>query len=184
MPPSQPSAPKRAAQARPRRTKIVATLGPATSAPERIEALMQAGVDVVRLNFSHGTTPSTPPSTPGPRDGRGARPPRSDHAGSPGPEDPRRRARGRRAHHARGRRGDTITAEPTWSAAGLVSTTYAHLPEDVRPGDRILLDDGLLELRVLASEPPGVRAVVVHGGPLGEHKGINLPGVAVGARRR
>src|SRR5207302_11006970 len=76
----------------------------------------------------------------------------------------------------------TITAEPdAVGHDGLISTTYAHLPYDVRPGDRILLDDGMLELRVLANDSPLVRARVVHGGPLGEHKGINLPVVAVSA---
>jgi pyruvate kinase len=183
MPPSQGSGPPRAVQARPRRTKIVATLGPASSAPERIEALLRAGVDIVRLNFSHG-----------------------DHA-----EHAVLHARVRAAAEALGRpvaimqdlQGPkirigpleggkpltledgaelTITAEPdVVGRPGLVSTTYAHLPADVRAGDRILLDDGLLELRVLASEPPRVRTVVVHGGLLDEHKGINLPGVSVSA---
>jgi pyruvate kinase len=183
MPPNEDARPPRPAQTQPRRTKIVATLGPATSAPERIDALLRAGVDVVRLNFSHG-----------------------DHA-----EHAALHARVRAAAAALGRPvaimqdlqgpkirigalegGDpiplddgselTITAEPgVVGRSGLVSTTYAHLAEDLHPGDRLLLDDGLLELRVLASEPPAVRTVVVHGGLLGEHKGINLPGVAISA---
>lgn len=74
----------------------------------------------------------------------------------------------------------TLTTEPTLGTADRVSVTYPHLPEDVKPGDRILLDDGLLELRVLTTD--GVRHVeteVVVGGWLGQHKGINLPGVAL-----
>jgi pyruvate kinase len=65
--------------------------------------------------------------------------------------------------------------------AGMVSTTYPHLSEDVRPGDRLLVDDGLLELRVLSTDGVRTRAEVVEGGMLGEHKGINLPGVALRA---
>ncbi len=63
----------------------------------------------------------------------------------------------------------------------LVSTTYRHLAEDVRPGDRLLVDDGLLELRVLATDGVRARCEVVEGGVLKEHKGINLPGVALRA---
>jgi pyruvate kinase len=75
-----------------------------------------------------------------------------------------------------------ITVEPgVVGRAGRIGTTYAGLAEDVRAGDRILLDDGLLELRVLAADPPAIRTVVVHGGLLGEHKGINLPGVPISA---
>src|SRR5579884_3729768 len=168
---------------RPRRTKIVATLGPATSTAERIEALLRAGVDVVRLNFSHGD--------------------HAEHAALHASVRARASALGRPVAIMQDLQGPkirvgaleggrpisladgaelTITAEPgVVGRPGLVSTTYAHLPEDVRPGDRVLLDDGLLELRVVATEPPLVQTVVVHGGLLGEHKGINLPGVPISA---
>src|SRR2546421_12039332 len=66
----------------------------------------------------------------------------------------------------------------------LISTTYKPLPQDVKIGDRILLDDGLLELRVIGKSDTDVECAVVHGGELGEHKGINLPGVAVSATAR
>ncbi|HEY7063863.1 MAG TPA: pyruvate kinase [Chloroflexota bacterium] len=166
-----------------RRTKIVATLGPATSSPERIGALIHAGVDMVRLNFSHGT--------------------RDEHAAVYRTVRERAAGLGRTVAIMQDLQGPkirvgalagggplmladgqeiTITAEPgVLGHDSLISTTYAHLPYDVRSSDRVLLDDGLLELRVLASDPPRVRALVVHGGPLGEHKGINLPGVAVSA---
>jgi len=71
------------------------------------------------------------------------------------------------------------TGEEIQGDASLVSTTYAHLAEDVRAGDRLLVDDGLIELRVLSTDGTRVRAEVVEGGQLGEHKGINLPGVAL-----
>jgi pyruvate kinase len=75
----------------------------------------------------------------------------------------------------------TITTRNVIGTAEIISTTYQQLPQDVKPGDRILLNDGLLELRVLDRDETDVRCLVVHGGELGEHKGINLPGVAVSA---
>jgi pyruvate kinase len=167
----------------PRRTKIVATLGPASSSPERIAALIHAGVDVFRLNFSHGAHEEHAALYGLVRE-------HAAHLGRPvaimqdlqGPKirvgdleggGPLQLVEGQEL---------TVTAQAgVVGRAGLISTTYEHLPYDVRAGDRILLDDGLLELAVVASDPPNVRTVVVHGGPLGEHKGINLPGVAVSA---
>jgi len=73
----------------------------------------------------------------------------------------------------------TITTSDIVGNEHVVSTTYKALPQDVKAGDRILLDDGLLELRVLSANETDVQCLVVQGGVLGEHKGINLPGVAV-----
>jgi pyruvate kinase len=75
----------------------------------------------------------------------------------------------------------TITTRAVPGDARCVSTTYADLPNDVKPGDTILLDDGLLELRVESVTQQDVHCTIVHGGTLKEHKGINLPGVAVSA---
>jgi pyruvate kinase len=75
----------------------------------------------------------------------------------------------------------TITTHPIVGDAHLISTTYQSLPQDVKVGDCILLDDGLLELRVQGHNETEVQCEVVHGGLLKEHKGINLPGVAVSA---
>jgi pyruvate kinase len=75
----------------------------------------------------------------------------------------------------------TITTHDMVGNGQVISTTYKPLPQDVKIGDRILLDDGLLELRVLGTSETDVQCLVVHGGVLGEHKGINLPGVAVSA---
>jgi pyruvate kinase len=74
-----------------------------------------------------------------------------------------------------------ITTRPVQGDAQTIPTTYQQLPQDVRPGDRILLDDGLMELRVGDISETDVHCLVVHGGLLKEHKGINLPGVAVSA---
>lgn len=162
--------------------KIVATLGPATSTPERIEQLLAAGVNVVRLNFSHGTHAehaerirlvralserlgchiAVLQDLQGPKIRVGAL------AGG----GPVQLVEGARL---------TITTRPVAGTAELISTTYAHLPADVKPGDRILLDDGRLELCVLAVAGDEVETEVVHGGLLGAHKGINLPGVAISA---
>jgi pyruvate kinase len=78
-----------------------------------------------------------------------------------------------------GQRIDITTAGEVVGDEHLVSTTYLHLAEDVKAGDRLLIDDGLLELRVLSTDGVKVTAEVVEGGPLGENKGINLPGVAL-----
>jgi pyruvate kinase len=75
----------------------------------------------------------------------------------------------------------TITTRDVVGTAEIISTTYQQLPQDVKPADRILLNDGLLELRVLDKNETDMRCLVIHGGELGEHKGINLPGVAVSA---
>src|SRR5690606_33484911 len=75
----------------------------------------------------------------------------------------------------------TITTRPILGTAERISTTYEALARDVHPGDTLLLDDGRLRLRVLATDDHELRALVEHGGRLGESKGINLPGVAVSA---
>ncbi len=75
----------------------------------------------------------------------------------------------------------TITTLPYPGTDRMVSTTYAQLPNDVRPGDRILLSDGAVELTVTDTSPTEVRCRVVRGGPIGSHTGINLPGAAISA---
>jgi pyruvate kinase len=165
-----------------RRTKIVCTIGPSTSSPEMIARLLAAGMDVARLNFSHGTheehaaritllrKAAHETARPlgilqdlqGPKIRTGAlvgKQPVQLHAGD---------------------RFD-ITTQPIVGTATRVSTTYTALPHDVRAGDRILLSDGLIELRVIDSTDDEVHTVVVFGGELREHQGINLPGVNVSA---
>ncbi len=162
-----------------RRAKIVCTLGPATNSLEQIRALVAAGMDVARLNLSHG-----------------------DHS-----EHEQRYAAVRKASEEAGRgvailvdlqgpkirvgtfpggpieleRGATftLTTEDVPGDRTRVSTTYAGLPGDVRQGDPILLDDGRLQLRAISIEEHAVVTRVEEGGMLSNHKGINLPGVAV-----
>jgi len=165
-----------------RRAKIVATLGPASTSPEVMEELITHGMDVARLNFSHGRHEDHARSLERLRAA-------CRHLGKPVAalqdlQGPKIRTGPLKA----GRAGVTLVAgaELTITTEGevqgdekLVSTTYVHLAEDVKPGDRLLIDDGLLELKALSTDGVRVRAEVVEGGTLGENKGINLPGVAL-----
>lgn len=167
----------------PRRTKIVATLGPATDRPGVLEKLLEAGVDVVRLNFSHGQV-----------------------------EDHRRRAKrvrelseecgrhvgiladlqGPKIRIARFRAGQVLLQEgarfvldaalsPTEGDETQVGIEYRDLPRDVRPGDRLLLDDGRIVLQVLDIVGHRVECQVEVGGVLSDHKGINKQGGGLSA---
>lgn len=172
MPPTNPALVRRA--------RIVATLGPACARDDVLRRLLAAGVDVARLNFSHGTHESHATAIAAVRR-------ISSELGRPiailqDLQGPKIRtgllAGGVPVALATGARF-VITARPVPGDAAAVSTTYPELPRDVRPDDRVLLADGLIELRVVAVEGPDIICEVVNGGLLGEHKGINLPGVAV-----
>ncbi|MFJ9925323.1 pyruvate kinase [Streptomyces misionensis] len=163
-----------------RRAKIVCTLGPATDSYAQIKALVEAGMDVARFNLSHGT--------------------RAEHE--------ERYQRVRKAADETGRsvgiladlqgpkirlgrfdegpvlleRGDTFTITVEDGVAGDrhgCGTTYAGLAGDVAPGERVLVDDGRVCLEVTEVDGPRVRTRVVEGGMVSDHKGLNLPGVAV-----
>jgi pyruvate kinase len=162
-----------------RRAKIVATLGPATATPGAIEALVRAGMDVARLNLSHGT--------------------QADHAAAyeavRAASDATGRGVGilvdlqgpkiRLGRFAEGsvllRAGDEfiVTTEDVPGNATMVSTTHAGLPEDVRAGDLVLVDDGRIELQVTKVDGPRVHTRVIEGGRVSDHKGFNLPGSAM-----
>lgn len=165
-----------------RRTKIVCTIGPATNSEERLEALIKAGMNVARLNFSHGKQEEhaivieriraisrrldCPVAILQDLQGPKIR------VGSLRDGQPIRLVEGSQV---------TITSRPVTGDTHTIPTTYEQLPQDVKAGDRILLDDGLMELRVLDTHATDVHCQVVYGGLLKEHKGINLPGVAVSA---
>jgi pyruvate kinase len=162
-----------------RRTKIVATVGPASRSPENLERLVLAGVNVFRLNFSHGTHEEHLAVINNVREiaARLHRPVAllQDLSG------PKIRT-GKVADGAllvKGARIAITTDTGIEGGSELISTTYAALPRDVKPGDRVLLDDGNLELRVLGIAGERVECEVVDGGPLRSNKGINLPGVAL-----
>ncbi|MCE2805052.1 MAG: pyruvate kinase [Gemmataceae bacterium] len=160
-----------------RRTRIVATVGPASRDPEKLEALLEAGVNVFRLNMSHGTHEQHR-EVIGRVRGISARLGRhvtllGDLCG------PKIRV----GHFAGGEmtlvsgQKVTVTTRDVPGGDGLIPSQYAALANDVRAGNRILLDDGLLELRVERVEGTEVGCVVVHGGRLKDKKGMNLPGV-------
>jgi pyruvate kinase len=163
-----------------RATKIVATLGPATADEAVIAALLQMGVDVVRLNFSHGTHDEHAASFHTVRKiAASLGQPVAIMQDLQGPKIRTGLLAGGGPVTLNEGATFCITTDDVPGAADRVSTTYPHLPEDVAPGDRILLDDGHMELRVEAVEGADVVTTVVHGDQLGEHKGINLPGVKV-----
>jgi pyruvate kinase len=168
------------ANERMRRAKIVCTIGPACDSEEMILDLMRTGMDVARLNFSHGT--------------------HSEHA--------RRIERLRRAAHhlsrticilqdlqgpkiRTGKLKDgkrvflktgavlTITPRKVLGTEDLIATDFGGLAAEVEPGARVLLSDGNIELRVRSIKGLDVECEVLNGGALGEHQGINLPGTAV-----
>jgi pyruvate kinase len=161
-----------------RHTKIIATVGPASSDSAVLDELIAAGVDVMRLNFSHGT--------------------QADHAGT---FDRIRAAASRADRHVailqdlsgpKIRTGRLEGGQPIplkrgqplvvaigddIGRPGRVTTTYGELAIRVKQGDRLLLDDGKVELEVESASPEEIRTRVVEGGELGEHKGINAPHV-------
>jgi pyruvate kinase len=166
---------------KPGRTRIVCTLGPASSSVAMLTQLIESGMDVVRLNFSHGTHEEH------------LRAIQNVHAAveKTGNEvailqdlqGPKIRIGEIGVPAIDLRHGErlVITTETIIGGPGRVSTTYVGLPGDVHPGDDILLDDGKLRLRVTAVAGHDVQCEVLVGGPLSSHKGINLPGVAVTA---
>ncbi|MDI9885464.1 pyruvate kinase [Streptomyces sp. HNM0645] len=162
-----------------RRAKIVCTLGPSTDSYEQIKALVDAGMDVARLNLSHGTYADHEERY---RHVRKA----SDESGrSVGVLADLQGPKIRLGRFHEGpvllERGDafTITVEPVEGDRDICGTTYAGLASDVTPGERILVDDGRVSLEVTAVDGPRVRTTVVEGGVISDHKGLNLPGVAV-----
>jgi pyruvate kinase len=160
-------------------TKIVATLGPATDAPGVLEQLLAAGVNVFRLNASHGTHEEHAARIEAVRSAaRQARAFPGILLDLQGPKIRLGRFAGGTSTLETGATF-TITTEPVTGNAEIASTGYANFARDVKPGDRILLADGTVELRAVAKDETSVRTEVVAGGVIGDHKGINLPGVQV-----
>ncbi len=162
-----------------RRTKIVATLGPSWETPAAMAELLDAGVNVVRINASHGTPEIRARWIAQLRDVTADR--RDAVAILLDLQGPRIRV-GTLDQPLRLEPGSTVTFAPEEEAApGEIPTTYGGLAADVRLGARILLDDGLLALEVSGIRDRRVDAVVHYGGELRSHKGMNLPGIEVSA---
>ena len=159
-----------------RRTKIVATLGPASSAPERIRELMEAGVDVFRVNFSHGTADVHRTNVQRVREA-------ADELGRTvgvlqdlqGPKIRVGKFADGQVALVPGEPFALTCADDAPGDAARVGVTYKGLCRDVKPGDALLLDDGRLALRVTTIERATVHTEVTLGGVLSDSKGINLP---------
>ncbi len=164
-----------------RRTKIVATVGPACEEKNQLEKLLDAGVDVFRLNFSHGELEQKALWIRQIREL--AEQKRKTVAILGDLQGPKIRT-GIMANGSQILKQDQeviITTDDVAGADGIIPTIYPALPHDVVPGDQILLDDGQLELEVLKSRDNNVYCKVKVGGALKNRKGINLPGVKVSA---
>ncbi|MDI9834186.1 pyruvate kinase [Streptomyces sp. KAU_LT] len=163
-----------------RRAKIVCTLGPATDTYDRIKALVEAGMDIARFNLSHGTHAEHEERYQQVRKA-------SDETGhSVGLLADLQGPKIRLGRFTEGpvllERGDTFTLTVDPDAEGdrhQCSTTYAGLAADVTPGERVLVDDGKVCLQVTDIDGPRITTTVVEGGIVSDHKGLNLPGVAV-----
>ncbi|HTO93930.1 MAG TPA: pyruvate kinase [Bacteroidota bacterium] len=163
------------------KTKIVCTLGPASSSSGMLADMMASGMDVARLNFSHGTHEEHGAVLKRLREA--ARTSGSAVSVLQDLQGPKIRIGELSVPSIDLRKGETlvITTEQITGGPGRVSTTYGDLAADVRPGADILLDDGKLRLAVRRVAGHEVECEVVVGGKLSAHKGINLPGVAVSA---
>ncbi|AGW41321.1 pyruvate kinase II [Leifsonia xyli subsp. cynodontis DSM 46306] len=162
-----------------RRAKIVATLGPATSSYDNIRAIIDAGVDVARMNLSHGSYEVHEGVYANVRKA-------AEDAGKPVAvlvdlQGPKIRLGKFEAGPYELAEGDVfkITTEDIIGTKEISSTTFKGLPQDVKPGDFLLIDDGKVRVRVLETDGTVVTTEVVVAGPVSNNKGINLPGVAV-----
>ena len=161
-----------------RSTKIIATVGPATGSARAIRELVAAGVDIFRLNFSHGTHSSHGEVIGHIREAaHDARRCVAIMQDLSGPKIRTGSLQGGGPLLLAAGDPLTIAVGDFPGVPGRVSTTYAELPTSVRPGDVLLLDDGRIQLRVDEVRDGELRTVVVDGGSLGQHKGINAPGV-------
>ena len=168
------------ANQRTRRAKIVATLGPASSTPEVFRKLVRAGLDVARLNFSHGTHAQKAELIRMVRTiAREECKPICILADLQGPKIRTGKLKGGKPVQLVAGKRLTITPREIQGDASTVGTTFKTLAENLEPGARILLSDGLIELRVASVKGGDVTCEIINGGMLGENKGINLPGIPV-----
>ncbi|MCQ8191430.1 pyruvate kinase [Streptomyces rugosispiralis] len=162
-----------------RRSKIVCTLGPAVDSYDQLKSLIEAGMNVARFNMSHGSHPEHEERYHRVRKA-------SEETGHAvgvlaDLQGPKIRLETFKDGPVELVRGDEfiITTEDVDGDRTICGTTYKGLPGDVSKGDQVLINDGNVELRVTAVEGPRVRTIVIEGGVISDHKGINLPGAAV-----
>jgi pyruvate kinase len=162
-----------------RKTKIVGTLGPASNRKEVITGLVKAGLDVVRLNFSHGDYEEHGRLIDLVKE-------IEEETGKPigimmdtkGPEIRTGKLKEGKVELFTGDKL-ILTTEEIEGDSSRISISYKHLPEDVRPGSTLLIDDGLIEVKVLGVKGKEIICEVINGGVLGSRKGVNIPGVSL-----
>lgn len=162
------------------KTKIVCTIGPASESPEIMGQLIRAGMNVARINFSYGDFGRHKQVIQNLRSAAKAAGSRlAIMADLPGPK---MRIGRLNREPVELRPGDTftLTAQEILGDAGRVSVTFARLPQAVKPGDTLFLNDGLIQLEVLKIQGNDVICKTLVGGELRSHKGLNLPGIDLG----
>ena len=162
------------------KTKIVCTIGPASSSPEVMELMINTGMNVARLNFSHGDFDGHKEIIKKLRAASSALGKRiTIMADLPGPKMRIGQIADEPVHL---RPGDpfTLTTRQVTGNASLVSVTFETLPRAVKPGNILFLNDGLIQLEVLKASGPDVTCKVIVGGELRSRKGLNLPGINLG----
>lgn len=163
-----------------RRAKIISTIGPASRSREVLRSLIEAGTDVVRLNMSHGRQQEHAEVVALVRRlAEELNKPVAILLDLAGPKLRTGTLKGKGPIELRTGASITITSTEVEGDEQVISTNYSSLPRDASVDDRILLDDGLIELVVEEKREREIVCRVVHGGPLGEHKGLNLPGVTL-----
>jgi len=158
-----------------RKTKIICTIGPASDSEEKLRALIEAGMNVARFNFSHGTHEEHKEKFKRlMRVRREMGKPVATLMDTKGPEIRLRDFEGGKVMLEKGK-GFTLTTEEVMGTAQRASITYKDLVKDVSKGGSILIDDGLIELRIDNVTDTDIHCTVVNGGPVSNHKGVNVP---------
>jgi len=165
-----------------RKTKIVCTIGPASNSADTLREMVDAGMDVARLNFSHGSWSEHKARA---EHLRRVATETGRHVGImfdlQGPKIRTGRLKGGKPVKLKKGQELVITVDDVEGTAERVSTTYGSLPSDVEPEERVLLADGAIELRVVSTGKGAITCEVLNSGTLGEHKGISLPGTRISA---
>ncbi len=162
-----------------RKTKIICTLGPASESEAVLRQMIEAGMNVARINFSHGSHEEHGKKLEllyKLRQEMGV--PVAALLDTKGPEI-RLGTFANGSEELQAGATFTLTTVPMEGTAEKVSITFAGLPADVKPGDAILIDDGLIELRVEETTSTDIRCTVINGGPVSNRKGVNVPNVSL-----
>ncbi len=164
------------------KTKIIATIGPSSNSKSVLKRLISAGMDIARLNFSHGTYQEHEKVINCIRSlSKQMKKPVGILLDLQGPKIRTGNLKDGKPVILKRNRTIVITTKPIIGTNQIISTTYKKLARDVKKNDKILLDDGRIQLKVVSKTKNDVTCKIIYGGELKEHKGINLPGVKVSA---